>query len=182
MLPQFRLLFLLALLLPALPAWAEIYKYYDSEGNLVLSDEVPKENADKVQRLEARPVMTMPALAPDGRRPAASAKPVTARRAESAAPVIRVQSPVAEQTYPRGGDAIPVAISVSPGLKDGQRLEVQLDGVASDNLSVINPDQLDRGAHALQLRVVGADGKTQASVVVPFYIHQRSVQKPRAGK
>lgn len=181
MLPH-RHLLLLALLLPALPAWAEIYKYYDSDGNLVLSDKVPKENADKVQRLESRPVMTVPALAPDRRRPSSPRETAPARRAESAVPLIFVQSPVAEQTYPRGGEAIPVAISVSPGLKDGQRLEVQLDGKASDNLTVIHPDQLDRGAHALQVRVVGADGKRLASVVVPFYIHQRSIGKPAAGK
>lgn len=179
--PLFNRLWLsLVLMLPALSSGAEIYQYYDRDGNLVLSDTVPKEHADKVQRIQSRPVMTVPAVTPDKRRaPAAEVTP--ARKPEAAqAYVIIVQSPEAEQTYLRGGEDIPVAVSVSPGLKPGHRLEMLLDGRAVDNLALIEADQLDRGEHRLQVRVVSAEGKELASVAVPFYIRQHSVLKPGA--
>lgn len=179
-----RLCLLLALLLPGLAPGADIYKYYDKDGNLVLSDEVPKENADKVERIEARPVMTVPAVAPATGRKAA-AEPAAGRKPEAVPGyVIIVQSPVAEQTYPRGGDAIPVAIAVNPGLRSGDRLETRLDGVAAANLSSIAPDQLERGEHRLVVRVLSAEGKPLASALVPFYIRQSSALKPgaKAGK
>jgi hypothetical protein len=177
-------------MLPTLAPGADIYKYYDKDGNLVLSDEVPQENADKVQRIEARPVMTVPAAAPaKGRRaeatPAPAPAPAAAKKPEAVPGyVIRVQSPVAEQTYPKGGDAIPVAIAVSPGLRTGDRLETRLDGEVVANLTSIAADQLDRGEHRLAVRVLSAEGKPLASAVVPFYIQQRSALKPgaKAGK
>lgn len=175
-----RLSLLLALMLPALAPAADIYKYYDKDGNLVLSDEVPQENADKVERIEARPVMTVPAVAPAKARKA-SPEPAAGKKPEAApAYVIIVQSPVAEQTYPRGGDAIPVAIAVNPGLRPGDRLETRLDGEAAANLTSIAADQLDRGEHRLVVRVLSAEGSPLASASVPFYIQQRSVLKPGA--
>lgn len=179
--PSFnRLWLLLALMLPALAPGADIYKYYDKEGNLVLSDEVPHENADKVERIEARPVMTVPAVAPAKGRKAA-AEPAPGRKPEAAPGyVIIVQSPVAEQTYPKGGEAIPVAIAVNPGLRPGDRLETRLDGQEATNLTAIAVDQLDRGEHRLVVRVLSAEGKPLASASVPFYIQQRSVLKPGA--
>lgn len=180
--PSFnRLWLLLALTLPTLSAGAEIYKYYDKDGNLVLSDEVPQENADKVERIQAKPVMTIPAVAPARGRKPPVAEAGGGKKPEAAVGyVIIVQSPVAEQTYPKGGDHIPVAVGVNPGLRPGDRLEMRLDGEVTPNLTSIAPDQLDRGEHRLVVRVLAADGKPLASAAVPFHIQQRSALKPGA--
>lgn len=189
-----RLWLLLALTLPTVSAGADIYKYFDSDGNLVLSDEVPKDNADKVERIKARPVMTVPAVVPPSRgararpadaAPAGEPETVSAKKVEAAPDYrIRVTSPVAEETYLRGGDPIPVGVGVNPGLKSGHRLELRLDGRVADSLVAIDPGQLDRGEHRLTVRVLGADGKPLASAIVPFHIQQRSAIKPgvKAGK
>lgn len=183
-----RLWLLLALILPTLSAGADIYQYYDQDGNLVLSDEVPGENAERVERIEVRPVMTMPAVAPvkKGRKAAATAAAEASGKKPEALPgyVIRVQSPVAGQSYPKGGEAIPVSVGVSPELRVGDRLEMRLDGEVVVNLASIAADQLERGEHQLVVRVLAADGKPLASAVVPFHIQQRSALKPgaKAGK
>lgn len=188
--PLRRLPLCLALLLPAAPALAEVYKYYDAEGNLVLSDTVPKGDASRVEKLTPQPVMTVPALAPDGRLPPRPA-PASARRPAVAAAatdyVILVQSPAANATFPRGSEPVPVAVSVSPGLATGHRLETLLDGAAGE-LTRLVPEELERGAHVLVVRVVDAGGQVLKEVEVPFHIQQRSVltapnaPRPAAGK
>lgn len=186
--PLRRLPLCLALLLPAAPALAEVYKYYDAEGNLVLSDTVPKDDASRVEKLTPQPVMTVPALAPDGRLPPRPA-PASARRASAAVTdyVILVQSPAANATFPRGSEPVPVAFSVSPGLATGHRLETLLDGAVGE-LTRLVPEQLERGAHVLVVRVVDGGGQVLKAVEVPFHIQQRSVltapnaPRPAAGK
>ena len=73
MLTRHSLWLALALLVPGTPALAEIYKYYDADGNLVLTDTVPKQHAEKVKKVEPRPIMTIPALPHDKRPSSGSA-------------------------------------------------------------------------------------------------------------
>lgn len=186
--PLRRLPLLVALLLSPALAPAEVYKYYDAEGNLVLSDTLPKDDASRVQKIVPQPVMTVPALVPDGRRPRPPA-PARPSAAPAASYVILVQSPAADTSFPRGSEPVPVAVSVSPGLAPGHRLETLLDG-ASGEFSQLLPDELDRGTHILVARVVDAEGRVLASVEVPFHIQQRSQltapnapkPKPKSGK
>lgn len=174
------LLLALALLLPG-GARAEIYKYYDADGNLVLSDTVPKDRAEKVEKLKPRPIMTVPAVVPDRRaHPAPAADKDKPRLPEAGAYAIVVQSPVDGQTYPRGGDPVPVAISVSPGLAAGHRLDVRLDGQSAADLARIEPDRLDRGSHTLLVRVMDGAGKVLRASEVTFHIQQPSLQSPAA--
>lgn len=55
-------LLLIVLLAYAAPGQAEIFKYYDSNGNLVLTDAPPKDKAVKAEKIESKPIMTIPAL------------------------------------------------------------------------------------------------------------------------
>ncbi|HEX4869812.1 MAG TPA: DUF4124 domain-containing protein [Moraxellaceae bacterium] len=171
----------LALLLPGTPARAEIYKYYDAEGNLVLSDSVPRQNPEKAEKIRPRPVMTIPALPPDRRprpQPSAQKAPVKPQPGEY---VIVVQSPVADETYLRGPEPVPVAVSVSPGLAAGHRLEMVLDGAPPvAELTQLVPEGMDRGSHTLEVRVVDAAGKTLKSAAVTFHVQQRSQLAPNA--
>lgn len=172
-----RLPGLLVLLALALPAGADVYKYYDSDGNLVLSDSVPGERAEKVEKLKPNPVMTVPALAPSRTyRPAASAVPKPVRQAGDYEIVI--QSPGAESFHRRAGEGIPVAFSVTPSLQDGHRLKLLLDGSSSENLEEIVPESLGRGSHTLEVRVEDADGTVLKAGSVTFHIQQASALSP----
>lgn len=171
-----RSLVLLAALLTTLPVQAQIYKYYDQNGNLVLTDEA-REGAVKV---ETGPVMTVPAL--KGRAP----DPAAAQPAAPAAPVpkylVLLNSPPPEATYRRGGEPVPIGVTVSPSLQPGHRLEVLFDGaVQPDNITELKIDEtVDRGAHTLSARVVDADGKVIAtSPGVTIHVQQASRIKPK---
>jgi hypothetical protein len=162
---------LILLVVFSLPAHADVYKYYDSNGNLVLSDTLPKDHVDKAEKIEARPVMTIPAMKVNRHNAEAEGKPD--KKAAAKAYVIVIQSPGAEANYPRLGDAIPVAVSVSPSLADGQKLEFSLDGVATSSSS-LNPVDFSRGGHTFEVKVVDATGKVLASSAATFYLQQHT--------
>ncbi|HEX6591717.1 MAG TPA: DUF4124 domain-containing protein [Moraxellaceae bacterium] len=174
---------LAALLMVAGPAHAEVYKYYDSNGNLVLSDSLPKDStaAAKAEKVQERPVMTLPALGPDKGR--YSAEDEVKKKAEGVKYVVVIQSPAAEATFQRGDEAIPVAYSVTPSLQAGDKLEVLFDGAAADGeISQLSSASLDRGSHTLTVRVLNDKGKELASASSVFYIQQTSKLGPTAPK
>lgn len=179
--PLFRSFMVLAVLLAGAPARAEIYKYYDAEGNLVLSDTVPKDNPELAEKLKPRPIMTIPAMAPDRRR---MPVPVATKAKASAAEeyVIVIQSPANDEAYPRGSGPVALGVSVSPGLAAGHRLEFLLDGQPAADLARIEPDQMDRGSHVLTARVVDSAGTVLKVAEVTFHVQQRSALSQPAGR
>lgn len=150
------------------PALAEIYRYLDADGNLVLTDKVPRGQAEHVERLPAREVMTVPALRPSGPSPAPVERPVTvpARTGYT----IVIQSPAQDADYPRSGEPIPVAVSVTPALGTAHRFELELDGRAAGSLAAIAAGELAPGRHTLVARVLDKGGKVVASSTVTFGI------------
>lgn len=165
---------LAGLLLSAGLAQAEIYKYYDKNGNLVLTDTPP----DGAERVETKPMMTIPALAPDSRT---IDKPSTPAKAASTSYSIVIQMPEKDATYQRNsGESIPFAYSVNPSLQDGHVLEVLLDGQPTEGMSV-SADTLERGTHTLSVKVRDANKKELAQASSVFYIQQQTINKPGAG-
>ncbi|MDP2226989.1 MAG: DUF4124 domain-containing protein [Moraxellaceae bacterium] len=169
---------MLVLCLPALPAQAQIYKYVDASGNLVLTD-TPREGAVPVQ---TSPIMTMPF--PKGSSPpSSSAGDPTPARQQALAYTVLLSSPPADTSYRRGEDAVPVAVTVSPSLADGHRLEVLLDGKVISNgggTSIALDENIDRGTHTLVARVVDSAGKVLASsAAVSFTVQQSSLLSPK---
>lgn len=165
-------------------AQAEIYKYYDASGNLVLSDKLPKDSAAaaKAERIEAKSVMTVPALAPSSAAPVGKEDAKAELKKSAVANyVVVIQSPQAEETYQRNADAIAVAYSVTPSLQKGDRLEVLFDGSPAQDLSTL-PAELERGSHSLVVRVINAEGRELASASSVFYIQQHSQFSPTAPK
>ncbi|MDI1302420.1 MAG: DUF4124 domain-containing protein [bacterium] len=172
-------LLLLSLLASAAPAHAEIFKYYDSNGNLVLTDAPPKDKAAKAERIESKPVMTIPAF--KGGK-AKNVSDAARTKGTSMNYTIVIQSPVNEATFRRSDDAVPVSISVAPSLAADHRMVFLLDGTALGDNSMIKPDSLERGSHQLLVRVQDAEGKVQGSASSTFYIQSHSVLGPTGPK
>lgn len=163
----------------AAPVQAEIYKYYDSNGNLVLTDTPPRDAARSAERIETKPVMTIPALGPQSGTDASSSRETPA--AVQGYTVV-IQAPADQSSFQRhAGEDIPVAYSVAPALADGHRLEVLLDGRSLDGGS-ISADSLDRGEHVLRVQVRDAAGKVLASAASSFHVQQHSALGPTAPK
>lgn len=175
---------LATLLVMAGPAGADVYKYYDSNGNLVLSDSLPKDGAAaaKAEKLQERPVMTLPALAP-GKAPPSPTAESNKKKVEAVKYVVIIQSPAAEATFQRGGEAIPVAYSVTPALRPGDHVQVLFNGSpASTDLDLLPAGDLERGSHTLTVRVLDENDKEVAAASSVFYIQQTSKLGPTAPK
>lgn len=177
-LPRHFLLLAVLLLGGLTTAWADVYKYYDENGNLVLSDSPPKNKADRLEKLEDKPIMTIPALKS---RPGAVSgdEPVKARQTTY---TIVIQSPADQSTIQRNsGEDIAVAYSVDPALVAGDHVEVTLDGNRVDNASIA-ADNLERGEHMITVKVFNVANKMVASASSSFYIQQHSALGPTAPK
>lgn len=173
-----RIFLLFSLFVFAFPAQAEIFKYYDSNGNLVLTDAPPKDKAVKAEKIETGPTMTIPAIN------VVKAKPGDAAKAKGKAInyAIVIHSPGNEASFQRMGDAIPVSVGVTPALLQGHRLVIKLDGVDLVDANVIKADSLDRGTHQLQASVHDEDDKVISSATSAFNIQSHSVLNPSAPK
>lgn len=161
-------------------AQAEVYRYIDSNGNLVLTDTPPKDkDAAKVEKIETKPLMTVPAF--QGRKGPAAATPP---KAASTAYEVVIQNPEAGATFQKNADeAIPVAVSVSPSVAAGHRLVYLLDGQEQDSaIGSLSSEGFDRGAHRLEVRVVDERGTVLARAAVEFNIQQTSALGPTAAK
>lgn len=150
------------------------YKSYDKSGNLVITD-TPREGAEKV---ETKPVMTIPF--PKGKGSAGNPADQKKKISKLSDYVIVIQSPASESSYPRTGDPIPVAVSISPALLPGHRMEMLLDGKPTGDIGSIQPDILERGAHQLQVRVLDGAGKPVKETTSTFFIQQPSALAPKA--
>lgn len=161
------------------PVQAEVYKYYDSNGNLVLTDIPPKESVKGAERIQTRPVMTIPALSPQ----APASQPADDVAAKVTGYTIVIQNPADQSTYRKSEEEdIPVAFSVDPSLADGDQLEVSLDGGAIGNGSSLGVADLDRGEHVLKVVVKDAKGKVLASATSTFFVQHYSSLGPTAPK
>lgn len=170
-----RLACAVLLALPVLTAQAAVYRYVDKSGNVVFTDS-PPEGAEKVQ---TRPVMTIPAP-PKGAVQGGQAGGAPTKKLAVKEYVITLQNPAPEAVFRRGEGEVPVAISVSPSLVDGHRLEMLLDGKEWSGSSIPLDDTIDRGAHTLTAQVLDAKGNVLSATSVTFHVQQPSVLAPAA--
>jgi hypothetical protein len=162
-------------------AQAEVYRYVDSNGNLVFTDSPPKDKADaaKAEKVETRPIMTVPAF--QGGKGADAAE--TPRQAATGYEVV-IQNPEPGATFQKNAaESIPVAVSVSPSVASGHRMVYLLDGKEQDGVvGGLSSDMFDRGTHRLEVRVVDRQGGVLARAAVEFNIQQTSALGPTAPK
>ncbi|MDQ8038346.1 MAG: DUF4124 domain-containing protein [Pedobacter sp.] len=164
-------------------AQAEVYRYIDSNGNLVLTDTPPKdkEGAAKVEKIETKPLMTVPAF--QGGKGSGAAVAAPPKKAGVAYEIV-IQNPEPGATFQKNvAEEIPVAVSVSPSVIAGHRLVYLLDGQEqSGAIGTLSSASFDRGAHRLEVRVLDEAGNVLAKAAVEFNIQQASAQGPTASK
>jgi len=143
---------------------AQTYRWVDAQGVVHYSD-TPQPGAEKV---------TLPTAPPPAARPADTAG------YQSCA----ITEPAAEASL-YAPDSVHVVVSLEPSLRDGDRLQVLMDGQplaskshASTSLEAPQPD---RGAHALSAVVRDASGKMVcSSSAVTFYVQRPSLLSPQS--
>ncbi|MEO7774347.1 MAG: DUF4124 domain-containing protein [Steroidobacteraceae bacterium] len=166
-----------AMLLLSSVCVAATYRWVDKDGVVHYSDR-PVAGAQEVQ-LRSAP---MPGtVVPTPIAPAASADTPSEFRYSQCA----VTTPMVDQVY-NNVNSVGVSVNLSPGLREGDRIEVQLDGVpvtawpATSTSYFLN--NVFRGSHGIVAVVRDSTGRALCtSPVINFHVTQPSVLAPARG-
>jgi Domain of unknown function (DUF4124) len=95
---------------------------------------------------------------------------------------LAVTSPAAEQTF--FDEPIPVALSLSPELREGHALTWSLNGAPLEqNAGTFTINYLDRGSYSIQATITDSGTQESASTApVTFYVRQPSLLSPQRPK
>ncbi len=165
MLMIMRYLLLISLSFAA-PAFAEVYRSVDAEGNVVFSDEASPE----AEKIIIPKLQTIPALNPGSfqYKPAAKRpQPYT----------LAITSPADDAAIRNNAGNISVSVSVKPDLSSGDKLVIYLDGKEVGTGTSVSLQNIDRGTH--QLRAVIRDSNDRirkSSKSVRFHMLRRFVR------
>lgn len=161
------------LLLLALPATAEVYRYVDENGTVVFTDQRPSQNAQP---------MILPELTIMESQKPAAAKPEDGasdegEQQEVVYPSLTLISPQREETFQGTGNRVPVRLVSRQGLRPGDQVVIFLNGQeqARTQALSVDLDQVPRGTHEVRAEIRDPDdrvvGETHA---VTFHLKQHS--------
>ncbi|MEQ9546758.1 MAG: DUF4124 domain-containing protein [Marinobacter sp.] len=166
-------LFAGVLVFTAAPATAEVYRNVDAQGNVTFSDE-PSNGAEEVK---VQPVTTITLPKPaDVREPEKLRKEV--EKEGSVYDNVRILAPQNDEAFHSGSGDVAFRVTSAPGLKQGHRYEVTLDGqpvgqTTSNTLTVRN---VFRGTHNAGVHIIDEKGvQVKTGDSIRFTIHRPSV-------
>jgi len=146
-------------------AQAEVYKYTNKQGKTAYSD-VPVTGSEKIK---VPPVMTY--TAPVTPKFTAS-KGKANKQTKDLYQHLEITSPLEEGTVRNNEGTVRVSYSLMPELRRGDRVVLFVDGKMQPSLVA---EGVERGAHTLELQILGRDGvKRKSSKTVLFYFHHQS--------
>jgi len=152
------------------------YRWVDAQGVVHYSD-TPQPGAQVIQLQSAQTYHAPPTPAAP---PGAASKTTTTTPAGSPYQSCGIAQPAAEASFFSPG-SVPVAVQLTPGLRDGDQLAVTVDGT---ELEPVGPGRYqvtapERGAHTVDFAVHDADGKQVCRAApVTFYVQQPSLLSP----
>jgi hypothetical protein len=166
--------FLYILLLIALPAAAQIYKYTDANGNTVYSDHSP----DGVQ---AQPVELPPLNRVEPQAPSASPAPEADNREppRNAYDILELAGLPSEEALRANNGTFTVNVLIKPRLQPPHQLRLVLDDEPygqPSNVPILQLVNIDRGEHRLAVQVI--DGQTIIQQSPPVALSVQRVHKP----
>ncbi|BBP68349.1 hypothetical protein PHLH6_03530 [Pseudomonas sp. Seg1] len=166
--------FLFLLLVIALPAAAQIYKYTDANGNTVYSDHSP--DGVKAQTVELPPLNS---VEPQG--PSAPAAPISDSRepVRSAYEILELGGLPTEEALRANNGTFTVNVLIKPRLQPPHQLRLVLDDAPygqPSNVPILQLVNVDRGEHRLAVQVIDGEAIIQQSPVVVFTVQR--VHKP----
>jgi len=161
------------ILLLAVPAYAEIYKWTDANGTVHYSDSPTKNakpaNLPKLQGLDK------------SRLPATSSTNNNNEQATTA-PSIAIVRPQPQETLRDGRGLVPVQAAISPALKKGQQLIYYVDGQPTESsptgATSVQLQGVPRGQHQVSVAVVVGEKEVSRSPAVVFHMKPPTALTP----
>ncbi|EJM14759.1 Penicillin-Binding Protein Family [Pseudomonas sp. GM18] len=166
--------------LVCLPAMAEVFTYVDAQGNRVFTDQPGTRNAKRVPLATSNRMSANP-----------SGTPVTAAKETKAKPLfhydmLRVLVPEPDATIRSSAGELIVSVTSEPGLQQGHRYRLLLDGqpTAEPGPSpVFALSNIDRGSHNLSVEILDEQGRTvERTANQPFHMLRISLAQKRQVK
>ncbi|MHC8409070.1 DUF4124 domain-containing protein [Pseudomonas sp. Hz4] len=167
--------FLFILLLIALPAAAQIYKYTDANGNTAYSNQPP-------DGVKAQPVELPPLNRVESQPPGEPAPPAEANGREqprSAYEVLELTGLSTEEALRANNGTFTVSVLIKPRLQGPHLLRLLLDDQPygqPSNVPILQLVNVDRGEHSLAVQVIDGENLVQQSPTVTFTVQR--VHKP----
>ncbi|THF34021.1 DUF4124 domain-containing protein [Pseudomonas atacamensis] len=166
--------FLYILLLIALPAAAQIYKYTDANGNTAYSNQPP----DGVQ---AQPVELPPLNRVEPRAPSAPQSPTAEKLqpARNAYEILELAGLPTDEALRANNGTFTVNVLIKPRLQPPHQLRLLLDDQPygqPSNVPVLQLVNIDRGEHRLAVQVI--DGQTVIQQSPPAVFTVQRVHTP----
>jgi hypothetical protein len=155
-----------------------VYKWTDAQGVVHFSDQ-PVEGAEKIVTSSGPGHNGIMAES----TPTTPAKPETQKKKTLADAQISISSPSQEQTF-TGGESVPVRLSMTPELRQGQQITwslngAQIQGQAPDAVEFTLTD-LARGVYTIEATVTDtATGEAKSTDPVTFNVMRPSVLSPQ---
>ena len=157
-----RSLLLCLLVLIALPAAAQIYKYTDANGNTAYSNQPP-------DGVKARPVELPPLNSVERQSPSEPVAPPQASSRDqphSAYQVLELSGLPTEEALRANNGTFTVNVQIKPGLQAPHLLRLLLDGQPygqPGNVPILQLVNIDRGEHRLAVQVIDGEKVVQQS-------------------
>lgn len=163
----------------SLPAMAEVFTYIDAQGNRVFTDQPGNRNAKRVPLATSNRMSANPSGAPTtvAKNPA---KPLFHYE------MLRVLVPEPDATIRSTAGELIVSVTSEPGLQQGHRYRLLLDGqpTAEPGPSpVFALNNIDRGSHHLSVEILDEQGRTvERTANQPFHMQRISLAQKRQVK
>ncbi|UVL01257.1 DUF4124 domain-containing protein [Pseudomonas sp. B21-048] len=164
----------------SLPAMAEVFTYVDAQGNRVFTDQPGTRNAKRV------PLATSNRMSPNP----SGAAPMTAAKNQAKTlfhyDMLRVLVPEPDATIRSTAGELIVSVTSEPGLQQGHRYRLLLDGqpTAEPGPSpVFALSNIDRGSHNLSVEILDEQDRTvERTANQPFHMLRISLAQKRQVK
>lgn len=161
------------LLLIALPAAAQIYKYTDADGNTAYSNQPP-------DGVAAQAVDLPPLNSVEPQRPSASpSEALNREQPHSAYEVLELTNLPTTEALRANNGTFTVSVMIKPRLQAPHLLRLLLDDQPygqSSNVPILQLVNIDRGTHSLAVQVIDGENIVQQSPSVTFTVQR--VHKP----
>ncbi len=154
-----------------------VYKWVDDQGNVHYTDH-PHPGAKKVQ-LPKTQTYQSPAVN-GGVLPAQNAAPQATEGATSGYKQLSITSPAndANLWYV---DQVPVSVSITPALHNGDTLTYHLDdkSIGPTTDTTVTFKEVERGEHAVSVTLNSTSSTSLSAGPVKIFIHQKTIISPK---
>ena len=166
--------FLYILLLIALPAAAQIYKYTDANGNTAYSNQPP--DGVQAQPVELPPLNRVEPQAPSAPQAPTAEQPQPPRNAYE---ILELAGLPTDEALRANNGTFTVNVLIKPRLQPPHQLRLLLDDQPygqPSNVPVLQLVNIDRGEHRLAVQVI--DGQTVIQQSPPAVFTVQRVHRP----